>query len=138
MYVYVPPNYMPHMTESTLTPISILERFISVAGGGGESCDQTFMKYVYIPQQMCRGDFQYCQEAVDSVTSVISCPTSEEEWESAVRRKNCHGTATQQTCAEPETFLYHCVINEYKNETLEVCAPRRLMTGSIFICIKHA
>lgn len=87
---------------------------------------------------MCRGDFQYCQEAVDSVTSVISCPTSEEEWESAARRKNCHGTATQQTCAEPETFLYHCVINEYKNETLEVCAPRRLMTGSIFICIKHA
>lgn len=93
---------------------------------------------IIFPQQMCRGNFQYCQEAVESVTSVTSCPTSEEEWKSAVRRKNCIGTATQQTCSKPETFLYHCVINEYGNKTLEVCAPQRLMTGSVFNSLKHA
>lgn len=91
------------------------------------SCIHVTLILLPLLGQMCRGNFQYCQEAVESVTSVTSCPTSEEEWKSAVRRKNC--TATQQTCSKPETFLYHCVINEYGNKTLEVCAPQRLMTG---------
>uniref|UniRef100_A0A8W8JGK9 Fibronectin type-III domain-containing protein n=1 Tax=Magallana gigas TaxID=29159 RepID=A0A8W8JGK9_MAGGI len=78
---------------------------------------------------VCRGGFKYCQEAVDNVESVTSCPTSEKEWESAANRKNCQLTAAQQTCSEPETFLYHCVLNGYGNETLEVCAPRRLVIG---------
>uniref|UniRef100_A0A8W8JG13 SUEL-type lectin domain-containing protein n=1 Tax=Magallana gigas TaxID=29159 RepID=A0A8W8JG13_MAGGI len=85
--------------------------------------------FLQILGQVCRVEFKYCQEAVDNVEIVTSCPTSEQEWESAANRKNCQSTAAQQTCSEPETFLYHCVINGYGNETIEVCAPRRLMIG---------
>lgn len=88
---------------------------------------------------MCRGEFKYCQEAVDNMESVTSCPTSKKEWESAANRKHCQLTAAQQKCSEPETFVYHCVINGYGNETLEVCAPRRLMIGNVFnLKTKHA
>lgn len=85
---------------------------------------------------MCTGNFDYCQEAVDSVESVPSCPTSEEEWNRAAIKKNCNKTAYWQHCSKPEAFLYHCVINGYGNETLEVCAPQRRMLGNVFICIK--
>lgn len=81
---------------------------------------------------MCIGGFNYCKEAVDSVESVTSCPTSKSELESAANKKNCQLTAAQQKCSEPETFLYHCVINGYGNETIEVCALRRLMIGNVF------
>lgn len=88
---------------------------------------------------MCRGEFKYCQEAVDNMESVTSCPTSKKGWESAANRKHCQLTAAQQKCSEPETFVYHCVINGYGNETLEVCAPRRLMIGNVFnLKTKHA
>lgn len=85
--------------------------------------------YVYIhPQQLSRGAF--CPEAVDTVERVSFCPMSKKEWDSAAVKKNCTETAARQTCTKPELFVYHCVINGYGNETLEVCAPRRLMLGN--------
>lgn len=37
--------------------------------------------------QWCTSQNIYCQEAVDSVTVVESCPTSKEEWDSAAFKK---------------------------------------------------
>lgn len=71
----------------------------------------------------------YCQEAVASVALVTSCPTSKIEWDTAARKKNCSRIASQQKCAPVEKFQYHCVINGYSNETLEVCAPLRIIIG---------
>lgn len=71
----------------------------------------------------------YCQEAVASVALVGSCPTSEIEWDTAARRKNCSSVSSYQNCSTVEKFQYHCVINGYRNETLEVCAPSRIIFG---------
>lgn len=37
--------------------------------------------------------------------------------------------ANQQRCSDAHKFVYHCVINEFQNETLEVCAPQKLIAG---------
>lgn len=81
---------------------------------------------LYVQQSESR----YCQEAVDSAKSVTSCPTSKAEWDDAARRKNCSSIASTQTCSDAEHFQYHCVINEFRNESLEVCAPSRIIFGS--------
>lgn len=67
------------------------------------------------------------------------CPTSTQEWDKAASEKNCSKKAAQQTCTDPKKFLYHCVINGYQNETLEVCAPQKLIIGLyiFFIIILH-
>lgn len=79
--------------------------------------------------QLCRG--RYCQEAVNSVKIVDSCPTSKTEWDEAARRKNCSKIASTQTCSPVDQFVYHCVINGYRNETLEVCASSRTILGKL-------
>uniref|UniRef100_K1QTY3 Uncharacterized protein n=1 Tax=Magallana gigas TaxID=29159 RepID=K1QTY3_MAGGI len=43
------------------------------------------------------------------------------------RRKNCTAYASQ--CHEPQRLVYHCVINEYANQTLEVCAYGRIIVS---------
>lgn len=76
-----------------------------------------------------KSEARYCQEAVASAALVGSCPTSKIEWDTAARKKNCSRIASQQNCAPVEKFQYHCVINGYRNETLEVCAPSRIIFG---------
>lgn len=61
-----------------------------------------------------------CKVSQSTVKIVSRCPDSEEKWKKAAARKNCKAYANQ--CSKPERFAYHCVINEYVNETLEVCA----------------
>lgn len=51
---------------------------------------------------------------------VDDCPDSEEKWKEAAERKNCTAYANQ--CDEPRRFVYHCTINAFSNQTLEVCA----------------
>lgn len=70
-----------------------------------------------------------CLQSVKSKKAVGACPTSRDEWESAARKKNCEILALQQTCINPDKFKYHCVINSYRNETVEVCAPTRIIIG---------
>lgn len=60
-----------------------------------------------------------------------SCPTNYQEWEAAAKLKNCNITAAQQKCSEAEIFVYHCVIDWFENDTLEVCAPQTLITGKL-------
>lgn len=79
--------------------------------------------------QLCTSENRYCQEAVDSVTTVGSCPTTKAEWDAAARRKDCSRIASTQKCSDVDKFVYHCVINGYRNQTLEVCAPLRIIFG---------
>lgn len=78
---------------------------------------------------LCTSENRYCQEAVDSVTTVGSCPTTKAEWDAAARRKDCSRIASTQKCSDVDKFVYHCVINGYRNQTLEVCAPLRIIFG---------
>ena len=53
----------------------------------------------------------------------------------AAARKNCSQYASQ--CHEPDKLEYHCVLNPYINETLEVCAyPVKIVKGKLNQCIK--
>lgn len=52
-----------------------------------------------------------------------NCPDSAEKWKEAAARKNCAVYANQ--CDEPGRLEYHCVINTFVNETLEICAYRK-------------
>lgn len=61
-----------------------------------------------------------------------SCPTNNQEYENAANFKNCKLTASQQKCSDADKFVYHCVIDGFENETLEVCAPQKIITGILF------
>ena len=43
--------------------------------------------------------------------------------------KNCQAKAKYQNCTDPTKFQYHCVLNEYGNALVEVCAPVYIMNG---------
>lgn len=80
-------------------------------------------------QRICAAINIYCAEAVKSVEIVSNCPTLKEDWETAAFKKNCSSLAGRQNCSTESLFIYHCVINGYRNETLSVCAPRRVIFG---------
>ncbi|XP_061192214.1 uncharacterized protein LOC133200433 isoform X2 [Saccostrea echinata] len=61
-----------------------------------------------------------CPVSRQTMDIVSNCPTSESEWRTASQRKNCSAFASQ--CSDPDKFVYHCVINPFVNQTLEVCA----------------
>lgn len=57
---------------------------------------------------------------------VDSCPQTVPEWKEAVRRKNCKSIS--HNCSK---FHYHCVINAWMNQTIEVCAPSVHIVGKV-------
>lgn len=76
-----------------------------------------------------------CTENVDmkdisSVTIALYCPTTKEEWDSAAKRKKCGKfSAKENFTADGKQQEYHCVINPFLNETLEVCAEPKILLG---------
>lgn len=65
-----------------------------------------------------------CKESVETATVVGSCPRNASEWNERSIRKNC--STFKHTCS---SFEYHCVINTWVNETVEVCAPKTNIIG---------
>lgn len=61
-----------------------------------------------------------CEVTRSTVQVVDGCPVNEEEWRKSADKKRCDVAAKQ--CSEPERLVYHCVINPYVNQTLELCA----------------
>lgn len=66
------------------------------------------------------GGSNSCETSKSTVEVVDDCPHSEEKWRKAAARKNCSAYANQ--CDDPSKLVYHCIINEYVTQTLEVCA----------------
>lgn len=81
---------------------------------------------VFLLAQYTTDGTKLCHESVNDIRIVDSCPTSKEEMENAANNKNCTKFAKNRNCTHLE---YHCVINTYMNETLEVCAPKRFIFG---------
>lgn len=72
-----------------------------------------------------------CHISRSTVQIVDDCPNSEEKWKQAALKKNCEAHASQ--CSEPEKLEYHCVINPFLNQTLEVCAyAQNIVLGKLF------
>lgn len=61
-----------------------------------------------------------CDVSRSTIQLVKNCPDSEEKWREAAARKNCAAYANQ--CSDPTRLVYHCLLNEYINQTLEICA----------------
>ncbi|XP_052691826.1 uncharacterized protein LOC128169800 isoform X1 [Crassostrea angulata] len=62
----------------------------------------------------------------DQIETVNSCPQTAAEWKEAATRKNCK--TTSHNCYSLD---YHCVINAWMNETIEVCAPKVVIVGMV-------
>lgn len=72
-----------------------------------------------------------CHISRSTVEIVEDCPNNEEQWKEAAIRKNCAAYASQ--CSEPERLEYHCVINQFINQTIEVCAyAQNIVLGKLF------
>lgn len=65
-----------------------------------------------------------CIEVNLTVDIVQECPQTQQAWKQAAIRKNCGGI--QHSCT---SFVYHCVMNTWRNKTVEVCAPQRQIVG---------
>lgn len=73
---------------------------------------------------------EFCQVTMEDSKPVTCCPTSKEEWFKAAHKRNCSAFAVRNNCTiGDEIFYYHCVINGFSNETLEVCAPKKIIFG---------
>lgn len=71
-----------------------------------------------------------CEEVANNLRIVKSCPKSKDEWERAAHDMKCNELAERGNCTNTKKELqYHCVINVYINETLEVCAQSRFIFG---------
>lgn len=66
-----------------------------------------------------------------TVQTVTSCPTNTAELAQARKRKQCQHLSIIQNCTTPGNFQYHCVLNTYENETVEVCAPIIISQGKL-------
>nr|XP_022289288.1 uncharacterized protein LOC111101202 [Crassostrea virginica] len=62
-----------------------------------------------------------CIKSADTAIVVQVCPQTEMEWTVAAEKKNC-----KSYCS---SFQYHCVMNTWRNETIEVCAPGLQIVG---------
>nr|XP_022286638.1 uncharacterized protein LOC111099596 isoform X2 [Crassostrea virginica] len=65
-----------------------------------------------------------CIDSAKTVKRVERCPQTQEAWEEEAARKNCGDIPN--SCS---SFVYHCVMNTWQNETLEVCAEHRFVVG---------
>lgn len=81
---------------------------------------------------MHRNKTQKCTEVL-SPKAVWMCPKSSDEYDKAASRKDCWQQASERKYSAPEKYKYHCVINSFKNETVEACAPEIKIFGKIFV-----
>lgn len=72
--------------------------------------------------------WSYCRKTNASVVRVEYCPRTKEEWNTAAIKKDCGRLVGGKGCMEAK---YHCLINQYANETVEVCAREKIIFGSL-------
>lgn len=59
-----------------------------------------------------------------SSNSKKSCLQNDKEWNTAAVKKGCGKLS--HACS---SFENHCLINAWRNETIEVCATKRIFNG---------
>lgn len=87
----------------------------------------------YFTQKMSMANGESCPISRKTVQVVEDCPDSLEKWNKAAERKNCADFAAH--CDKPKALQYHCVINQFVNETIEVCAYAQNIVLGKKLCI---
>lgn len=77
------------------------------------------------------GDGRSCLWSTKTAVEVKSCPVTKEQWDERARIKDCKPLARVQNCTKSSNFKYHCVINEFEDAFIEVCAPLYNINGKI-------
>lgn len=72
---------------------------------------------------------EQCWVSLPTIETKSSCPSNEAELRLAKRRKPCEHIAEIQNCTERDKFKYHCVLNTWRNKTVEVCAAEIISQG---------
>lgn len=72
-----------------------------------------------------------CSASIATAIPVPFCPRTADEWNKAAGRKKC--SDMKHNCS---SFEYHCVINAWMNETIEVCAPKRIIIGILYASLQ--
>lgn len=88
------------------------------------------MMYLHVYSEVLA--ITFCEQSAMTVRYVKQCPTDFRSWEIAAKKKNCE--SVEQRCSDSfntgrHSFQYHCVINAWRNTTLEVCALNRTIFG---------
>lgn len=86
-----------------------------------------FFCFIYFSQTL---DSKFCYWSKATAAIVKSCPKTRLDVEKRAKLKNCQALALTQNCTtEPRKFKYHCVMNEYENAFVEVCATEYYIHG---------
>ncbi|XP_056014187.1 uncharacterized protein LOC125677708 isoform X2 [Ostrea edulis] len=85
--------------------------------------EKMILCFLIVLLNQCFGEVLSCRASTATISYVSSCPKNKEEWGKASRLKNCESIAVIQNCTAPVHFQYHCLMNHWRNATLEVCAP---------------
>lgn len=72
---------------------------------------------------------EICSKSAETVRPVQKCPASQTEWDKAARRKNCSKIQKDDNCKKVE---YHCLVNEFRNKTIEVCTKKRIIRKGMY------
>lgn len=72
---------------------------------------------------------EQCSASLPTVRVVQTCPQNEAELSRAQQQKKCEHLAKYQKCTQPDKFKYHCLLNAFSNETIEVCAQEIYSQG---------
>lgn len=64
----------------------------------------------------------------------MACPTNQSALEERKNALKCE--VESQNCTDPTNLKYHCVMNEYANHLVEVCAIATKIVGEERICEK--
>nr|XP_022346069.1 uncharacterized protein LOC111138409 isoform X2 [Crassostrea virginica] len=65
-----------------------------------------------------------CLESPNTLKIVRRCPANGTEWEREAKIKNCSKIHGINGCQKVE---YHCLVNAYRNETIEICSTPRII-----------
>lgn len=69
-----------------------------------------------------------CSASLQTIKMVDRCPRNSLEWDARAALFNC--SSIKQSCVSTDMFLYHCVLNAYGTELIEICAVYKFIYGS--------
>uniref|UniRef100_A0A8W8JKY7 Uncharacterized protein n=1 Tax=Magallana gigas TaxID=29159 RepID=A0A8W8JKY7_MAGGI len=99
-----------------------------------KTCMFIVIIWIFLKLELSTATNDACPVSRQTVEDVDDCPDSEEKWKEAAARKNCAAYASQ--CDEPGRLVYHCVINSFANQTLEVCAYSKIIV--LRVCTEYS